>query len=50
MASKSKPANKGGATKPRVSAQQRKMKAQQIGMAVFGLILVIAMILSLVVL
>jgi hypothetical protein len=49
MASKSKPTNKGGVVKPRVSAQQRKMRAQQIGMAIFGLILVFAMILSLVV-
>ena len=35
--------------KPRVSAQQKKMRRQQVGMAIFALVLVIAMILSLVV-
>jgi len=57
MASKSKTGNKSGAdtakkssgTKPRVSAQQRKMRRQQVGMAIFGMVLVVAMILSLVV-
>jgi hypothetical protein len=32
-----------------VSAQQKKMRRQQVGMAIFALVLVIAMILSLVV-
>jgi hypothetical protein len=38
-----------GAGKPRVSAQQKKMRAQQVGMGIFAMILVVAMILSLVV-
>jgi hypothetical protein len=42
-------ANKSGAGKPRASAQQRKMRRQQVGMAIFAMILVIAMILSLVI-
>jgi hypothetical protein len=42
-------AQKSGAGKPRVSAQQKKMRRQQVGMAIFALVLVIAMILSLVV-
>ena len=41
--------NKGNPTKPRVSAQQKKMRAQQVGMGIFAMILVVAMILSLVV-
>lgn len=47
MASKQSSANKNGAAKPRVSAQQRKMRTQQVGMAVFAMVLVLAMILSL---
>ena len=58
MASKSNSIKKGGsgtsqktgaAVKPRVSAQQKKMRRQQVGMAIFALVLVVAMILSLVV-
>ncbi len=40
---------KSNAGKPRVSAQQRKMRRQQVGMAIFAMILVIAMVLSLVI-
>lgn len=46
---KSNTVNKGGSEKPRISAQEKKIRAQQIGMGIFGLILVLAMILSLVV-
>jgi hypothetical protein len=49
MASKSNPVKKNSVEKPRVSAQQKKMRRQQVGMAIFALILVIAMVLSLVV-
>ena len=49
MASVSKKNKKNSADKPRVSATQRKMRRQQVGMAIFAMILVIAMILSLVV-
>jgi hypothetical protein len=41
--------NSGAGNKPRISAQQRKMRRQQVGMAIFALILVVAMILSLVI-
>ena len=41
-------AKKSGAGKPRISAEQKKLRRQQVGMAVFGIILVLAMILSLV--
>jgi hypothetical protein len=47
MASSVKTSKKGGAVKPRPSATQRKIRRQQIGMAIFAVILVIAMILSL---
>jgi hypothetical protein len=46
MASESKK-KKNGAEKPRVSANQKKMRAQQVGMAIFAIIVIIAMILSL---
>ncbi|MHC1740253.1 MAG: hypothetical protein AB9897_03995 [Anaerolineaceae bacterium] len=51
MASKSNSANNNRAEKPKpyVSAQQRKMRGQQIGMAIFAIILIMAMILSLVI-
>jgi hypothetical protein len=49
MASASKKSKKSGADKPRISATQRKLRRQQVGMAIFAMILVIAMILSLVV-
>lgn len=57
MASKSNSIKKGGSgttqktgsVKPRMSAQQKKMRRQQVGMAIFALVLVVAMILSLVV-
>jgi hypothetical protein len=49
MASASKKSKKGAAEKPRISATQRKIRLQQVGMAIFAMILVIAMILSLVV-
>ena len=42
-------AQKSGANKPRVSAQQKKMRRQQVGMAIFALILVVAMMLSLII-
>jgi hypothetical protein len=45
--SSTEPAKKNGAGKPRVSATQRKLRGQQVGMAIFALIVVIAMILSL---
>lgn len=38
----------GKATKPRVSAFQRKLRRQQIGMAVVGILLVVVMVLALV--
>lgn len=38
----------GKAAKPRVSAFQRKIRRQQIGMAVVGIILVVVMMLALV--
>jgi hypothetical protein len=44
MASKNSSDNKGGAAKPRVSAQQKKLRLQQVVMAVLGTILVVAMI------
>lgn len=49
MASSKKTTTKNGAGKPRVSAAQKKLRRQQVGMAIFGVILVVAMILSLVI-
>lgn len=48
MAGSSKSKNKNKAEKPRGSANQRKIRLQQIGVAIFAGIVVIAMILSLV--
>jgi hypothetical protein len=42
-------AKKNGAGKPHVSATQRKIRRQQVGMAIFALIVVVAMMLSLVI-
>lgn len=48
MASKNGSGKKSGNdNKPRVSAQQKKMRAQQVGMGVFAIILIVAMIISL---
>ena len=49
MASKSKTGKNGKVGKPRVSAEQKKIRRQQVMMAAFGIILVLAMILSLVI-
>lgn len=49
MASSSKSNKTNGAGKPRISATQRKIRRQQVGMAIFAMILVVAMILSLVI-
>ncbi|MEN6570381.1 MAG: hypothetical protein ABFD24_00895 [Anaerolineaceae bacterium] len=38
---------KGSAEKPRLSATQRKIRRQQIGMAIIGAILILAMIMAL---
>jgi hypothetical protein len=38
----------GGAKKPRISAQQKKIRLQQIIMAVIGIVVILAMILALV--
>ncbi len=36
-----------GTKKPRVSSQQKKIRLQQIGMAVIGIIVILAMVLAL---
>lgn len=40
--------NNGGPKKPRVSAQQKKIRLQQIVMAVIGIVVILAMVLALV--
>lgn len=48
MQKKNQSNSNGKAGKPRISAYQRKIRRQQIGMAVVGIILVLAMVLALV--
>jgi hypothetical protein len=50
MASSAKSNNKkNGAEKPRISATQKKIRQQQLGMAILAVIMAVAMILALVV-
>lgn len=49
MASSGKANKKSGTGKPRISASQKKIHRQQLGMAIFAVIIVIAMILSMVI-
>jgi hypothetical protein len=49
MSSSSKSSKNSGTEKPRVSATQKKIRRQQWGMAIFAIILVVAMMLSLVI-
>lgn len=49
MASSAKSNKKDGAEKPRISATQKKIRQQQLGMAILAVIMAVAMILALVV-
>ena len=47
MQKKTQGKTKGSSEKPRLSATQRKIRRQQVGMAIVGLILILAMIMAL---
>jgi len=47
MQKKKQTKQKGNSVKPRISVQDRKMRRQQIGMAIVGGILIVAMVLAL---
>lgn len=47
MQKKKQTKQKGYSVKPRISNQDRKMRRQQIGMAIVGVVLIVAMVLAL---
>ncbi len=47
MQKKKQTRQKGNSGKPRISMQDRKMRRQQIGMAIVGVVLIVAMVLAL---